>query len=215
MAAEAREQIDRQTAVEVLSERRRQFVVHALEKRDAPTSLETLTRQVAAWESGTSPHAVTDEHRLRVSSTLQRIHIPALAEAGIVSVDDENGTVELTDAARGLTGQDSWSAYYLTLGVVSIGLVSGLWIGVPPFDLVSPLIAALVLRRGDHVHGTSASPPRTASPVRLATGGAQGFQSAWSMISTGPAVSTESRVTAICSPSPAAVSVSSSDSTGR
>jgi predicted transcriptional regulator len=82
---------------ELLAERRRRHVCALLGRR-APRTLDDLASAVAAREAG-SEGAVTAEHRERVKLSLYHVHLPRLAEAGVVAFDRDAGRVARGEAA--------------------------------------------------------------------------------------------------------------------
>lgn len=89
-------------AFEVLSNRRRRYVIHHLLQHGETTELRPLSRQVAAWENHKSLDRVTSEERRRVYNALQQFHLPKLQSKGVVTYESGRGTVRATSAARGL-----------------------------------------------------------------------------------------------------------------
>lgn len=77
------------------SDRRRLLVV--LRQLETPERVTALTRWLAS-EMGRSGE--DEVERLHVS--LHHVHVPKLVDLGIVSYDDAEGTVELTDRGRPL-----------------------------------------------------------------------------------------------------------------
>jgi hypothetical protein len=94
--------LDPDDAFEVLSNRRRRYVVHQLLQHGDVTDLRTLSRQVAAWENRKPFDQVTSEERRRVYNALQQFHLPKLDGMGVVSYASGRGTVSSTPAAESL-----------------------------------------------------------------------------------------------------------------
>lgn len=142
--------LSQDVAFEMLSSRRRRYVIHALKQHDGAVAFRPLVEQVAAWENGLQPSAVSYEQRMRVYTALRQSHLPKLDANGIVSYDADRGTVALTDAASELEvylevvphQEISWSKFYAGLGVLSLGLVWGTWLELVPFSFVPPLAGA-------------------------------------------------------------------------
>lgn len=78
---------------ELLVAERRRYVLYALCRRDEPVSAADLADEVARDET-----AETDT----VAATLHHVHLPKLAEAGVVTYDAEAETVELAALPRRL-----------------------------------------------------------------------------------------------------------------
>ena len=145
--------ISQDTAFELLSCRRRRYVIHSLKQRSGRVALRELVVQVAAWENDCPPAEVTYDERMRVYTALRQSHLPKLDDGGIVEFDANRGTIELTDAASELEvyldvvphNDIPWSKYYAGLGVLSAGFVAGLWTGVEPFSFLPPLVGAAIV----------------------------------------------------------------------
>lgn len=126
---------------EVLSNRRRRFVIHALKRAEEPIGVSELSTHVTAWELDVEPEAVEYEDRRNVYSTLQRTHLPKLEEKDVVDLDEEENVVEATHALRNLDiyiealeGREiPWSLYYVGLAGVALALLLAVATGVPGF----------------------------------------------------------------------------------
>jgi hypothetical protein len=100
--------------LEVLSNRRRRFVIHALKQRDERRiSVSELAEQVASWENDKEIAGLTHQERKRVRNALRQFHLPKMDDHGFVEYDSRRGKVSLTDAAANtdfyidsLTGRD-------------------------------------------------------------------------------------------------------------
>lgn len=139
--------LSQDVAFEMLSCRRRRYVLHYLKQTDGVADLRELVAQIAAWENGVPTTEVTYEQRTRVYTALRQSHLPKLDDSDIISFDADRGTVVLTDAASELEvyldvvphDDIPWSKYYLGLGVLCTGFVVGMWVGLLPFSLIPPL----------------------------------------------------------------------------
>ncbi|MFC5279776.1 helix-turn-helix domain-containing protein [Halorubrum rubrum] len=131
---------------DVLSNRRRRFVIHALKRSEDPIEVSELSTHVTAWELDVDPEEVEYEDRRNVYSTLQRTHLPKLEEKDIVTVDDEN-LVRATPALRNLdiyvevlgSREIPWSLYYVGLAGVAAALLLAVATGTPGFAAFTPL----------------------------------------------------------------------------
>ena len=136
---------------EVLSNRRRRFVIHALKRREDPIELSNLSTHVTAWELDVDPAEVEYDDRRNVYSTLQRTHLPKLEEKDIVTVDREENVVEPTPALENLeiyvealgTKEIPWSLYYVGLAGVAVSLLLAVATGTPGFAALTPLDVAI------------------------------------------------------------------------
>lgn len=153
--------------LEVLSNQRRRFVIHHLkQRRDGLVTVSDLAEQVAAWEYGKPPGQLTHRERKRVRNALRQFHLPKMDDYQFVEYDKQRGTVRLTEVAANanfyvdsITGGDiPWSVYYLGLAALSAVSLVGLWLGAPPFDVLSPLtcglffVTALVVSAAGHCY---------------------------------------------------------------
>ncbi|WP_224449875.1 DUF7344 domain-containing protein [Haloprofundus salilacus] len=144
--------LSREDVFETLSNRRRRYAIHALLQEEGSVELGDLARQVAAWETGQSPSAVSSEERRRVYNALQQSHLPKMHDTGIVEYDRDRGTITTTTEASDLhvyleivPGNDiPWSVYYLLLGAFSLSFAGAVVGGVPPFGAIPALVGALV-----------------------------------------------------------------------
>jgi DNA-binding transcriptional ArsR family regulator len=136
---------------EMLSNRRRRFVIHALKRAEEPVDVSELSTHVTAWERGVDPDAVKYEDRRNVYSTLQRIHLPKLEEKNVVRVDEEANLVEPTPTLDDLDvyievlrGREiPWSLYYFGLAVLAGLVLVGVSVGVPGLAAIDGTTAAV------------------------------------------------------------------------
>lgn len=147
------ESVPQDIAFDLLSARRRRYVLHCLFQQQGSLDLRDLSRQIAAWENDISPPEVTYKQRMRTYTALRQSHLPKMDRAGIVKFDSDRGSVELTQDASKLKlyltvlphDDIPWSHYYLGLGLICGGAVAGAGIGLPPFSLVPELGWAALL----------------------------------------------------------------------
>ena len=132
---------------DVLSNRRRRFVIHALKRREDPIEVSNLSTHVTAWELDVDPEEVEYEDRRNVYSTLQRTHLPKLEEKDIVTLDEEENVVEPTPALEALdiyvealgSKEIPWSLYYVVLAGVAASLRLAVATGAAGFAAFEPL----------------------------------------------------------------------------
>lgn len=133
---------------EMLSNRRRRYVVHALKRTNgSPTELGALAEQIAAWEYDLDVNEIDSTVRKRVYTALQQSHLPKMDEAGVVDFDKRRGVVEPTTAlddcdiyvdivrGRGIP----WNEYYLALSAVGAALIAVAGLEFWPFALLPDL----------------------------------------------------------------------------
>ncbi|MDB9248701.1 transcriptional regulator [Halorubrum ezzemoulense] len=126
---------------EILSNRRRRFVIHALKRAEGPIEVSELSTHVTAWEHDIDPTDVKYEDRRNVYSTLQRTHLPKLEEVNVVTVDDEANLVEPTPELESLdiyvevlrSREIPWSLYYVGLAALAASLLLAVVTGTPGF----------------------------------------------------------------------------------
>lgn len=144
------EELSEEDVFEVLSNRRRRFVIHALKRAEDPPDVSELSRYVTAWELGMEPEEVPYEERHNVHSTLRRTHLPKLTEKNVVTVDDDD-VVRPAPALDNLdiyvevlrSKEIPWSHYYLGLAALSLLLLAAVQVGLPAFGALSPLAVSV------------------------------------------------------------------------
>ena len=132
---------------EVLSNRRRRFVVHALKRAQEPMGIADLSKRVTAWEVDVAPAEVRYEDRRNVYSTLQRTHLPKMEEKNLVRVDEEENVVRPTPRLKDLdiyvevlqSQEIPWSLYYVGLAGVTAALLLAVATGTPGLAAFSPI----------------------------------------------------------------------------
>ncbi|MFC7046302.1 hypothetical protein ACFQH6_13585 [Halobacteriaceae archaeon GCM10025711] len=78
-------------AFDVLSDRRRRFVLHYLmDEPDEPVTTDELVDKVLEWEADDDRG---DDYRQRVTVNLHHVHLPKLADANVVDYDPRSETV--------------------------------------------------------------------------------------------------------------------------
>jgi len=157
------QQLSRDDAFEMLSNRRRRYVLHYLQET-GDTELSDLAEQVAAWENDSSVPELSASERKTVYTSLQQFHLPKMDDTGVVEFDRRDGAVELTEAASGLDiylevvdeYDIPWSVYYLGFSLVGLTMVGLSWLGVAPFAAIPYvgwtvfLLAALLVSSVSH-----------------------------------------------------------------
>lgn len=147
----------RDDVYEVLSNRRRRFVIHYLQRNGPRAALGTIAEHVAAWENGIDVDAVGSAARKNAYTSLQQFHLPKMEKLNLVVFDQRDGEVELTEAAADVDlylevveGHDvPWSLYYVGVGTLAGGAILGhalnlpLLVGVSDLDLAMFTIIAI------------------------------------------------------------------------
>ncbi|MFB6102138.1 MAG: hypothetical protein ABEJ73_06185 [Haloplanus sp.] len=88
---------DADTIHDLLGNPRRRFVLRSLFE-ETELGLERLAAQLARWENGTDDP--TEDECTRAYTALASVHVPRLADAGVVTYDRTAERVCLSDAAR-------------------------------------------------------------------------------------------------------------------
>ncbi len=153
----ADDQLDRDDIFEILSNRRRRYILHYLKEHDGESEVELreVVDQVAAWENNTSIENLQSASRKRVYTAIKQSHLPKLKDKGVIKFDRQRGTMSLTDAAREVElyleyvpEEDlSWGEYYFSLSVACVAVVGASYLGLPLFDRLSgvALVAIIVV----------------------------------------------------------------------
>jgi DNA-binding transcriptional ArsR family regulator len=130
-----------------LANRRRRYALHHLKQTGEPVAVRELAEQVAAWENDTAVDDLDSQERKRVYIALYQSHLSTMDEAGLVTYDDEAGTVELadplvdTDIYIEVVRQEDvpWDLYYLGLSAANGVLLALAWLEVQPFTRMPDL----------------------------------------------------------------------------
>jgi predicted house-cleaning noncanonical NTP pyrophosphatase (MazG superfamily) len=136
--------LTRDEIFEMLSNRRRRFVIQYLKNEEEAGTLSDIAEHVAAWENDSTVTDISASERKTVYSSLQQFHLPKMDETGVVEFDRRAGVVELTDTASELDiylevvdrYDIPWSFYYMgisAIGAILVGLAS---LGVQPFAAI-------------------------------------------------------------------------------
>ncbi|MFO7928016.1 MAG: DUF7344 domain-containing protein [Halobacteriota archaeon] len=167
---------------DVLSNRRRRYAIHLIEREGGAVDIGTLAEQIAAWENGIESHGVSCAQRKRVYTALQQIHLPQMADAGVITFDDRSGVVEPTIAMEAMDiyvdlvdGRDvPWSGYYLGLSFIGLAVMTAAWMGVWPLSTLPDIawgifmfVTVAVFAVAHHSHMTRQRLGRTEKPAEL------------------------------------------------
>lgn len=140
-------ELPREAVFDILSNRRRRYVLRCLRDRDDPVSIRELSETIASWENDCDVPAVEPKQRKRVYTALHQTHLPKMVQAGVAVYDSDRGLVELTPLADDLeayldldTDGDEESGDRLTLAVaVAAGIVGiGLALGFSALSVLPP-----------------------------------------------------------------------------
>ena len=147
------DQLSRDLVFDVLKNRRRRYALHYLRRAEETVQLSELAEQVAAWENDITVDAISAAERKRVYTALYQSHLPKLDDAGIVDYNQNRGIVELSEASEQLdpyldldvTPDVPWHNWYLGVAVAGLGLVTGAWLGLPPFSAMAGVALATLV----------------------------------------------------------------------
>lgn len=138
---------------DLLSNRRRRFVLHYLIREDRPVSIQELSRQLAMWEFESEAEDLTDQQEKRIYVALYQTHLPKLEDAGVVEYDSDTGLVEIAPQARQLQtylGEETaderpWPWYYIGLAVSGAIFYSAVLADVPGFSLIGEFMGGVIV----------------------------------------------------------------------
>ncbi len=136
---------------DILSNRRRRFVIHALKRTDGPVDISDISAHVAAWELKKDPDEVCYDDRRSVYTTLRRTHLPKLEQKGVVTVDTDENAVRATSTLQDLDiyvealgrNEIPWSLYYVGLAGVAVVLLLAVVVDALMFAALDPLDVGL------------------------------------------------------------------------
>lgn len=98
MSADDAHSLSRDTIFDVLSSRRRRFVLEYLRSESEPGNLTEIATAMAASEADTTPEQLESHERKRAYVSLYQTHIPRLADEGVVTYDPDTGRVALSSS---------------------------------------------------------------------------------------------------------------------
>ena len=125
------DELSQDLVYDLLSSPRRRMVLYYLRNTDGTSTVLELAEQIAAIEYDTDVESLTRQQEKRVYVSLYQTHVPKLADAGIITYDQESGDVRLTNQARRVDEyltteteeQYPWHYHYLTLAGASLALL--------------------------------------------------------------------------------------------
>lgn len=88
--------VSKDAIFQALANRQRRLALETLQQAERPVGIRELARNVAALESGKPLADVSPERVHEVEVALYHIHVPKLEDAGLISHDQQAGTVERT-----------------------------------------------------------------------------------------------------------------------
>lgn len=80
----------------------RRYVLYYLAELEAPVTFDRLATRVAAWQTDSDPETVNSDTLDQIRTVLYHVHLPKLAEVGVITYDDNPGDITPTDAIDSL-----------------------------------------------------------------------------------------------------------------
>ncbi|WP_336134857.1 DUF7344 domain-containing protein [Natronomonas amylolytica] len=90
------------TVFDALRNARRRQLLRYLNDQNGQVTLSDLAEHIAAIENDTTPELLDSQQRKRVYVSLYQSHLPKLDSMGVLTFDQQRGTIELTPAASHL-----------------------------------------------------------------------------------------------------------------
>lgn len=145
------DQLREGTVYDVLSNKRRRYVVYMLKQNAERTTIGEMAERVAAWEYDISVQQVMGDQRKRVYTALQQTHLPMMDDAGLIAFNKDRGIVTPEPTVQGIEvyeedtpeQTDSWSEYYLGLSSAGAVFWLGSAAGAPLLGAVSMSLLAI------------------------------------------------------------------------
>lgn len=88
---------------DILSESRRRFVLACLHEYATPIPLADVGDELATWEHEAPLTEVPEDDVAAIYMSLYHVHVPKMADAGLVEYSQEQDLVTLTDAGEQLS----------------------------------------------------------------------------------------------------------------
>lgn len=153
MSDTTQEELSRDLVFDILSSPRRRYMLYYLRQESEPVHIQKLSAEVASWENEIPVDDLTNQQQKRVYVSLYQTHIPKLEDAGIVTYDQETGTVELTERVDEMEAyiggrerrEFPWQLAYLGLAVAGVLLFAAVLFQVGVFAAVSPVAAGVAI----------------------------------------------------------------------
>ena len=130
--------VSRDDLFEILSNRRRRYVLHLLKNADdGRADLSEVAERIAAWEHDTTPEQLSYDQRRSVRTALYQHHAPKMDETGVVEFHERDQVFELTEGTEQFdvylepsSGELPWGLYFPLLTAVCAAAVGVGWLGV-------------------------------------------------------------------------------------
>lgn len=151
--SDGNDKLDRDELFEVLGNRRRQYVLHSLERdEDDEVDFSELVTRVAALENDVPVKQVDYDERKSVYVGLRQTHLPKMDEYNLIEYDRDRGTVELDEAAEEARmyleyvpkNDIPWAYHYLGVSAVMSIIIGLTWQGIFPFEQLHGMAVAVI-----------------------------------------------------------------------
>lgn len=153
------ELLRREDIFEVLSNRRRRYVLHYLKQFNGGTetaSLSEVASHVAAWENGVDVSEVSYNDRKSVQTSLYQLHLPKLADKNLIKYDKRAGEIQPTNTIDEIDiyleavpeKEISWPVFFLGISTASLLLAGGVAVDAVLISRLSPTVWFLLASLG-------------------------------------------------------------------
>lgn len=88
---------------DVLSNARRRFVIACLATHSKPLAVADIATELTCWECKTPSDQIPEEHVQSRYVALYHVHVPKMADVGILEYNQERNTIALVDECDGIT----------------------------------------------------------------------------------------------------------------
>lgn len=140
--------LEEDVVFDLLSNSRRRHVLTYLLNHGRKATIQKLARSIAARENGIPVEEVTKEQQKRTYVSLYQTHVPYLEDAGLVTRDEETGTIVLEDSVEDIESylpenriqERPWHWYYFVIVVFSAALFALVVLDVSVFDALTPSV---------------------------------------------------------------------------
>lgn len=145
--------LDANDVIDILSNERRRLLWRYLRQECPEGDLSDASRQIAAWENGTTVEEVDYDERKSVYTSLHQFHCPKMEEAGLIEFDKRESVVRaVSEEPEEFVVEvepdvdQALSTTFIALGAAT-GVIVGSWgFGLPVFGDLT--LAAVLLATG-------------------------------------------------------------------
>ncbi|MDY7082786.1 MAG: hypothetical protein SXQ77_10365 [Halobacteria archaeon] len=135
-----------------MSNQRRRYAFHYLKNHGESVRIGELAEGIAAWENDKDVGAITSDERKRVYISLIHLHLPKMADIGLIDFDKSRGRIEPRDEMAKLDvyleivpgNEIPWSKFYLGLAILNFGFILAAVAGLFPFTLLPEIAWGII-----------------------------------------------------------------------